>query len=110
MLYLDGGSNINQEQLINNNNSDTQSKFWIHKFDKDLLRQLNATKILGAEKKRSIILKNIKPNDKILLFSTLDIDKKKKIISFIAYTMVDEIFEDNEILYNHYHSPKKIET
>jgi hypothetical protein len=62
---------------------------------------------LGAEKKRSVTLKNIEPNDKIILFSTLDLDRQKK-ISFIAYTMVDEVYQDNETLYDHYCSPKKL--
>lgn len=62
---------------------------------------------MGAEKKRSVTLKNIEPNDKIILFSTLDLDRQKK-ISFIAYTMVDEVYQDNETLYDHYCSPKKL--
>jgi predicted RNA-binding protein len=84
-----------------------KSKFWIHKFDKEYLRQLDDAKTLGAEKKRSIILNNIKPNDKIILFSTLDLDRQKK-ISFIAYTMVDEIYQDKKTLYDYYCSPKKL--
>ena len=84
-----------------------ESKYWIHKFDKNLLRQLNAKKILGAKNKRSNILKKFEPDDKIILFSTIDIDKQKK-ISFIAYTMVEEIYQDKEVLYDHYHSPKKL--
>lgn len=84
-----------------------ESKYWIHKFDKDLLKQLNSKKIIGAQKKRSNALKNIEPNDKIILFSTLDLDKQKK-ICFFAYTMVNDIFQDNESLYDHYNSPKKL--
>ncbi len=49
----------------------------------------------------------MEPNDKIILFSTLDLDKQKK-ISFIAYTMVDEVYQDNETFYDHYCSPKKL--
>ncbi|AUB58798.1 hypothetical protein BK008_11090 [Methanobacterium sp. MZ-A1] len=49
----------------------------------------------------------MEPNDKIILFSTLDLDRQKK-ISFIAYTMVDEVYQDNETLYDHYCSPKKL--
>lgn len=37
----------------------------------------------------------------------MDIDRQKK-ISFIAYTMVDEVYQDNETLYDHYCSPKKL--
>ena len=50
-----------------------------------LLRQLDSTKILGAEKKRSIVLKKIEPNDKIILFSTLDIRyNKRKLVSLLT--------------------------
>ena len=85
-----------------------ESKYWIHKFDKNLLKQLNAQKKLGAQNKRSTVLKNFEPNDKIILFSTLDLDKQKK-ISFIAYTMVEDIYQDNETLYDHYNSSKKLD-
>lgn len=101
------GVNINQKKLINRNDPSNQSKYWLHKFDKNLLKQLNTSKILGAEKKRSIILNKIKTDDKIILFSTIHIDKLK-IICFIAYTMVEEIYKDNEIIYDHYYSPKKL--
>ena len=84
-----------------------EPKYWIHKFDKGLLKQLDASKTLGAEKKRGKILKDIKPNDKIILFSTLDLDKQKN-ISFFAYTMVKETYKDGKSLYNHYESPKKL--
>ena len=90
-----------------NNEIPNESKFWIHRFDKDLLKQLDDKKILGAEKKRSMALKKIKPNDRIILFSTLDIDKQKK-ICFLAYTMVDELYEDNETLYDYYFSTQKL--
>ena len=93
--------------MINKKVGSEESKYWIHKFDKNLLRQLNAKKILGAKNKRSNILKKFEPNDKIILFSTIEHDKQKK-ISFIAYTMVEEIYHNKEILYNHYHSPIKM--
>jgi predicted RNA-binding protein len=93
--------------LIYKKITSNESKYWIHKFDKKLLRQLNSKKILGAKNKRSKILNNFEPNDKIILFTTLDLDKQKK-ISFIAYTMVEDTFKDNETLYNHYNSPKKL--
>ncbi len=93
---------LKDEQIVSN-----KPKYWIHKFDKNLLQQLHTSKTLGAAKERSVSVKNIEPNDKIILFSTLDIDKKKK-ISFIAYTMVKETYKDHKTLYNHYNSPKKL--
>ena len=71
-----------------------------------MLRELNISKILGAEKKRSMVLKKIEPDDKIILFSTLEIDKHKK-ICFLAYTMIKDTYHDNESIYNHYNNPKK---
>lgn len=90
-----------------NTQSAGQSRFWIHRFDKDLLKQLNDKRILGAEKKRSMGLKKLKANDRIILFSTMEIDKQKK-ICFLAYTMVQELYEDNESLYDYYFSPRKL--
>ncbi|KAF5062762.1 hypothetical protein DSECCO2_301490 [anaerobic digester metagenome] len=105
--HFRGGGIINQNRLNDRENVSYEPRYWVHKFDKSLLKQLDASKTLGAEKKRSIILKDIKPNDKIILFSTLDLDKQKN-ISFFAYTMVKETYKDNKALYNHYESPKKL--
>lgn len=69
--------------------------------------QFNNSKILGAEKKRSLSIKNLEANDKIILFSTLNINKRP-IKCFIAYTMVEETFEDDKKLYNKYAAPKKL--
>lgn len=102
-----GGSKITQEKLLNKSKSANKTKYWIHKFDKDLLRQLDSSKILGAEKQRSRGIKPIESEDKIILFSTLNIENKPT-ICFIAYTMVDDTFEDNKKLYNKYASLKKL--
>lgn len=87
--------------------SSYDSKFWIHRFNKDYLKNLDGSKSLGAEKKRSNILNNISPNDKIIIFSTLG-DYNQKSISFIAYTMVNNIYKNSEPLYDYYFSPKKL--
>lgn len=110
MCFIDefrGGGSINQNRLKDRMNVSNEPKYWIHKFDKGLLKQVDTSKTLGAEKKRSKMLKNIKPNDRIILFSTLDLDKQKN-ISFFAYTMVKETYTDGKSLYNHYESPKKL--
>jgi len=57
---------------------------------------LNQTKVLGAEKQRSVGIKPVEANDKIILFSTLNIDNKPT-ISFIGYTMVDTTYEDKNL-------------
>ena len=75
--------------------------------DVNFLRDINDHKILGAEKKRGRTINSIGPDDRIIIFSTLDIDKTKS-ICFVAYTMVDEVFQDNKPLYEHYESPKKL--
>ena len=107
IITCEEGDNIKQKKLTNKKIAFNESKFWIHKFDKDFLRQLDDKRVLGAEKKRSITLKNIKPNDKIILFSTLDLDRQKK-ICFIAYTMVDEVYQNKKALYDYYCSAKKL--
>lgn len=62
---------------------------------------------MGAEKDRSLAIKNIEENDKIIIFTTLNLNKSRN-ISFIAYTMVDEVLENDEILYDHYNSSRKL--
>lgn len=84
---------------------DKTSKYWIHKVDVDVLRQIDEEKLLGAEKKRSRIINEISVNDKIILFSTLEVNKS---ICFVAYTMVDQVYENNDPLYDHYESKKKL--
>lgn len=106
-MKLDGGGNISQEKLVNKKASLKESKFWIHRFDKDLLKQLDQKKVLGAEKKGSRVLNNFSPNDRIILFSTIQIDNQRK-ICFIAYTMVEKIDKNDESLYDYYFSPKKL--
>ena len=84
-----------------------ETKYWIHKFDKDLLMQLDHYKILGSESSTNKTFNSIAPNDKIVLFTTLYIDKHP-FTSFICYTMVENTFEDNKKCYNKYQSPKKL--
>lgn len=110
MCFIDefrGGGSINQNRLNDRENVSHEPRYWVHKFDKGLLRQLDRSKTLGSERKHSKTLKDIKANDKIILFSTLDLDKQKN-IRFIAYTMVKETYLDNKTIYNHYCSPKKL--
>lgn len=68
---------------------------------------MDELKILGAEKKRSRLINNVKNNDRIILFSTLDIDKTKS-ICFVGYTMVDMVYDDDQKLYDLYESKKKL--
>lgn len=87
--------------------ANSYTKYWLHKIDKKTLKNLHKEKILGAEKKRSLLIKKIEINDKIILFTTLDINKSKN-IRFIGYTMVDEVYDDGDNLYKHYYSPRKL--
>lgn len=84
-----------------------ETKYWLHKFDKDLLRQLDHFKILGAKNKNSRSIKPIEKNDKIIIFTTLEVDETP-LICFIAYTMVADTFNDENKLYNKYESLKKL--
>lgn len=107
MINFLEGKNINQKKLTNKKIDSNESKFWIHKFDKDFLKELDSVRLLASEKKRSRSLKHIHPNDKIIIFSTLDVEKQKN-ICFIAYTMVDEVFQDKKTLFESYSSPSKL--
>ena len=99
--------NINQKKLIKEDSSLKQTKYWIHKIDKSVLKQLNNQKILGAAKEHNKPIKSVESNDKIVLFSKLNIGGTEA-IRFIAYTMVDEIYSDHKTLYDHYNSTKKM--
>ena len=66
---------------------------------------MDKEKKLGGLKKRGHALESIGPNDKIIIFTNLGKSKK---ISFIAYTMVDEIVGDDKRLYNTFLFPKKL--
>jgi predicted RNA-binding protein len=107
MINFFGGENIKQKKLINKKNNSKESKFWIHKFEKDFLKELDSVRLLASEKKFSRALKNIRPNDKIIIYSTLDIERQKN-ICFIAYTMVEDVYQDKKTLYESYSSPSKL--
>lgn len=102
-----GGIIINQEKLINKSNSVNQSKFWIHRVDKSLIKSIESSKKLGAEKKGSKVINNFEPDDKIILFSTLNLDNQQKICYF-GFTMVEDIYQNESPLYDHYYCPKKL--
>ena len=94
------GPNVETTEGEKNNDS---SKYWIHKFPLDLLKNLEKEKKLGALKERSNKLDNFSQNDKIIIFTNLNSK-----ICFIAYTMVEEIVESDEPLYKTFLSPKKL--
>jgi predicted RNA-binding protein len=102
-----GGRKISQNRLFKETSSTNETKYWLHKFYKDHLKQLDNSKVLGAEKKHSRAIKPIEANDKIILFTTLNIDKHP-LICFIGYTMVEETFEDEKNIYKMYKSSKKL--
>jgi predicted RNA-binding protein len=68
---------------------------------------LDQTKVLGAEKQQSFVIRSVNANDKIILVSTLNIGNKPT-ICFIGYTMVDKTYEDKKSLYKTYKAKKKL--
>lgn len=68
---------------------------------------MDQTKVLGAEKQQSFVIRSVNANDKIILVSTLNIGNKPK-ICFIGYTMVDKTYEDKKSLYKTYKAKKKL--
>ena len=58
---------------------------------------------LGSLKKRAMNIKKVKPDDIIILVS-----KIKKTFCFIGVTMVNDSYNTNKVLYNYYHSTRKL--
>ena len=75
--------------LIMDRVSKSEGKFYIFKFDEKYLNDINNGKTLFSHKKRGVFQK-IEANDNILLLSKYD-----NKLSFLAYTQVSEVFEDN---------------
>lgn len=82
------------------------NRFWIHKFDLNNFQILHSNLILAAKNKNSKLINQIKPNDKILIFTSLS--SYKKDISYVGFTEVDEIIENNEKIYKNLKSFKKL--
>ncbi|MDR2624048.1 MAG: hypothetical protein LBC39_05700 [Methanobrevibacter sp.] len=92
---------MGQTELIKSKN--IESKYWIHKFPQALFKRLNKNKCLGGLSKKGIKIKDISPNDKVIIFTTF-----RGNIQFIAYTMIDEIFSNDENLYDKFESRTKL--
>ena len=79
------------------------SKYWIHKTDFSILEDIHKLNQIGSEKPKSKYIKEIKPDDYILL-----IVNNRGHLDFFGLTKVDEIINiekrDNSDFYNYYKS------
>lgn len=66
----------------------------------DIIEDIHENKILAA---KNILPKKFKANDRLILFTTFN-----RRIVFFAYTKVDEVYEDNKVLYGNYSSRRKL--
>ena len=82
-----------------------EPRFWIHRIDCRIIKDLNEGKVISAESKNSKLIKDLNKSDKILLLTKLNNSSK---IEFFAYAQIDEIYYDEEILYDYYKSNKKL--
>lgn len=80
------------------------TRFWIHRIDSRIIKDLNDRKIISAESKNSKLIKDLNKSDKILLLTKLNNSSK---IEFFAYTQVEEIYHDGEVLYDGYYKSNK---
>src|SRR5690606_37612678 len=87
--------------------SDRKSNFWIHRIDPDLLEDVSRNLVIGARKKRSRNVNSIRPNDRIFIFAPIIVNGRRN-LTFIAYTMVDGVYNDSGTLYDYYESTRKI--
>ncbi|MDR2830718.1 MAG: hypothetical protein LBB45_06775 [Methanobrevibacter sp.] len=94
---------ITQEKLIDLKNSKQKSKFWIHRFPLEHIKKLDKKKCLGAVKEKSRTIKNLAPNDKIIIFTTF-----RGKIDFFAYSVVYEIIREKKPLFDYFFSPWKL--
>lgn len=79
------------------------SRYWIHKTDFSILEDIHKLNQIGSEKPKSKYIKEIKPNDYILL-----IVNNRGHLDFFGLTKVDEIINiekrDNSDFYKYYKS------
>jgi len=87
----------------NKSNIENQSKYWIHKTEFSILEDIHKLKQIGSEKPKSKFIKEVKPNDYILL-----IVNNRGHLDFFGLTKVDEIINiekrDNSDFYKYYKS------
>lgn len=83
--------------------SDKEPKYWIHKTEFSILEDIHQLKQIGSEKERSMVIKELSPNDYILL-----IVNNRRHLDFFGLTKVDEVIniekKDNSDFYKHYKS------
>lgn len=83
---------------------DNSYKFWFHRIDDlSIIPQIDNEKCIGSTKRQSVSIKNIHAGDRLFL-----ITKRRSYIEFFGYTQVDEVYVDNETLYDYYESRKKL--
>lgn len=83
---------------------DNTQKYWFHRIDNlDVIPQLNEVKCIGSSNSRSKTIKDIHSGDRLFL-----ITKRKSNIEFFGYTQVEEVYLDDEVLFEYYESRKKL--
>ncbi|WP_461463498.1 hypothetical protein [Methanobrevibacter sp.] len=82
---------------------DNHHKFWIHRVDLDVVSQINNSKCIGAQKRRSTAIRDIHSGDRIILLSKIN-----NSISFFGYTQVDRVYKDQDNLFEYYFSKNKL--
>ena len=83
---------------------DNTHKYWFHRIDDlSIIPNINEEKCIGSIKKQSKSIKDIHAGDRLFL-----ITKRNSRIEFFGYTQVDEVYVDDEPLYEYYVSRKKL--
>ena len=78
-------------------------KFWIHRVDANVIFQIDKTKIIASQKKKSVNINKINAGDRIFILT-----KRKNTLEFIGYTQVGELYQDPKKLYDYYSSRRKL--
>ena len=81
-----------------------EPRFWIHRLDSRIIKDLDETRVISAESKNSKLIKDLRQSDKILLLTKLNNSSK---IEFFAYTQIDGIYYDEDVLYDDYYKSNK---
>lgn len=68
-----------------------------------VIPQINEQKCIAAQKKKSTAIGKIHSGDRIILLT-----KRNNFIEFFGYTQVDEVYQDNDVLYDYYFSKRKL--
>lgn len=75
--------------------------------DGDVLQDISENLVIGSVRRRGKLINEIRAGDRIFIFRAIPLNGRRT-LSFVAYTMVEEVYSSPETLYDYYESPRKL--